>query len=144
MKRLLLATLVAIPFAVSANTAFKDCSMKAGKLEGKVELQKRARVSPVEAKAIALQGTTGGSIVNGGIETEDGCLVYSYHVKQANMKGQTEVLVDAGNGVILERENEGSFRTAMEKPIDKTKQLAGEAKEELTGKPSTNHAMTDK
>jgi uncharacterized membrane protein YkoI len=142
MKRLLIATLVALPFAVSANTAFKDCSMKAGKLESKVELQKHAKVTPEEAKQIALKGTTNGSIVKGGIETEDGCLVYSYHVKQSDTKGQTEVLVDAGNGVVLQRENEGAMRTAMEKPIDKTKELAGKAKEQMTGEPSTNHSMT--
>jgi hypothetical protein len=29
----------------------------------------------------------------------------------------------------------------MEKPVDKTKELAGKAKEEVTGKPSTNHSM---
>ena len=144
MKRMILALLVALPLAASANTAFKDCSMKAGKLTKKEDLMKMAKIGPEDAKAIALKSVNGQTIAKGGIETEEGCLVYSYHVKDAASKGQTEVIVDAGNGAVLERNHEGAFRTAMEKPVDKTKELAGHAKEDLTGKPSTNHATGDK
>jgi hypothetical protein len=73
------------------------------------------------------------------METEDGCLVYSYHVAKSD-KSSTEVFVDAGNGKVLGTESEGRIRTAMEKPIDKTKAIAGDVKEEVTGKPSTNQA----
>ena len=142
MKRLILAVLVALPLAASANVAFKDCSMKASKITKKSDLLQMAKVKPEEAKRIALGDNPGASIVKGGIETEDGCLVYSYHVKSSGDKGQTEVIVDAGNGIVLQREHEGPFRTAMEKPIDKTKELAGKAKEKLTDEPSTNHSMT--
>ncbi len=141
MKRLLLAVLVALPLAASANTAFKDCSMKAEKMTKKEDLQKMAKISPEDAKLAALKGVNGGSITKGGIETEEGCLVYSYHVKDPAAKGQTEVIVDAGNGLVLERSHEGAVRTAMEKPIDKTKELAGRAKEKVTDDPSTNHSM---
>ena len=143
MKRLIMAVLVALPFAASAATGdFKGkCSMKADKLTKKTELQKMAKVSPDEAKKIALGGAPGSSIVKGGIETEDGCLVYSYHVKAANTSGQTEVFVDAGNGMILKREQEGAMRAAAEKPVDKTKEIAGKTKEAVTGEPSTNQAM---
>ena len=140
MKRLIMAVLVALPLAASANGAFKDCSTKADKLVKKTELQKMAKISPDEAKKIALQGAPGASIVKGGIETEDGCLIYSYHVKDASAKGQTEVFVDAGNGMILKTEKESAVRAAAEKPIDKTKELAGKAKEKITGEPSTSQA----
>jgi len=141
MKRLIMAVLVALPLAVSANSAFKDCSMKAGKATKKTDLEQMAKVKPEEAKRIALGNNPGASIVKGGIETEEGCLVYSYHVKDASAKGQTEVIVDAGNGMVLERDHEGAMRTAMEKPVDKTKELAGKTKEKLTDDPSTNHSM---
>ena len=143
MKRLIMAVLVALPFAASAATGdFKGtCSMKADKLAKKADLEKLAKVKPDEAKKIALGGAPGASIVKGGIETEDGCLVYSYHVKDAAGKGQTEVFVDAGNGMILKKEHEGALRAAAEKPVDKTKELAGKTKEKLTGEPSTNQAM---
>ena len=143
MKRIIMAVLVALPFAASAATGtFKDsCSMKADKLTKKSELQKMAKISPEEAKKIALGNAPGASIVKGGIETEDGCLIYSYHVKKSGDKGQTEVFVDAGNGMVLGKEQEGAVRAAAEKPVDKTKEIAGKTKEAVTGKPSTNHAM---
>ena len=141
MKRIILAVLVALPLAASANGAFKDCSLKAGKMVKKADLEKMAKVKPDDAKAIALKDTNGSSIVKGGIETEEGCVIYSYHVKDAAGKGQTEVFVDAGNGTVLKKEHEGAARAALEKPVDKTKELAGEAKEKITGKPSTNQAM---
>ena len=140
MKRLLMAVLIALPLAASANGAFKDCSMKAAKTAKKADLEKMATIKPDEAKSIALKDHAGGSITKGGIETEDGCLIYSYHVAHAD-KSSTEVFIDAGNGKVLGTEKEGKLRTAMEKPVDKTKELAGKTKEKVTGEPSTNHAM---
>jgi len=144
MKRLLIAVLVSAPFAVSAATGtFKDtCSMKASKMTKKADLLAMAKIKPEEAKKIALDAAKATKVVKGGIETEDGCLIYSYHVKNAGDKGQTEVFVDAGNGKVLGQEKEGAVRAAMEKPVDKVKEVAGKTKEAVTGKPSTNQAVT--
>jgi hypothetical protein len=144
MRSLVIAVALAFPFAVSAappaSDAFKDCSMKASKMTPKKDLLKTATVKEAEAKRIALDSAGPGSkIVKGGIETEDGCLVYSYHVKDPAKKGQTEVFVDAGNGKILKQEMEGSMRAAAEKPVDKTKEVAATVKEKVTGEPSTSH-----
>ena len=144
MRSLVIAVALAFPFAVNAappaSAAFKDCSTKASKLTPKKDLLKTAPIKEAEAKRIAL-GTAGpgSKIVKGGIETEDGCLVYSYHVKDPAKKGQTEVFVDAGNGKVLKQEMEGSVRAAAEKPVDKTKQGAATVKEKVTGEPSTSH-----
>ncbi|MEO7742936.1 MAG: PepSY domain-containing protein [Usitatibacter sp.] len=140
MKRTLITLLLAAPFAVSAaNGTFKDtCSMKAAKTAKKADLEKMATVKHGAAKKIAQDTAGGGQVVKGGIETEDGCLIYSFHVKDP--KGQTEVFVDAGNGKVLGTEKEGKFRAAMEKPVDKVKEIAGATKEAVTGTPSTNQA----
>jgi hypothetical protein len=144
MKSLILATALAVPFALHAalpgSAAFKDCSMKASKTTSKAKLLKTATVKEAEAKQIAL-GTAGpgAKIAKGGIETEDGCLVYSYHVRAPGKSGQTEVFVDAGNGNVLKQEQEGAMRTAIEKPLDKTKEIGARAKESITGQPSTSH-----
>ena len=114
--------------------------MKASKMTKKADLMAMAKVKSDEAKKIALDTTKGSSIVKGGIETEDGCLVYSYHVKNASGKGQTEVFIDAGNGKVLKTEKEGALRAAVEKPVDKVKEVAGAAKEKVTGKPSTSQS----
>ena len=145
MKKLILAALVAAPFAVSAagpDKAFKDCSMKASKTAKKTDLLAMATVKEDAAKKAALATAgAGATIVKGGIETESGCLVYSYHVKDPAKSGQNEVFVDAGNGSILKQEHESALRAAAEKPVDKTKELAGKAKEKITGEPSTNQAV---
>jgi hypothetical protein len=149
MKRLIIAAALAVPFAVyaapPASSAFKDCSMKMtmkDKVSKKEELLKMAKVKEAEAKKIALStGPKDATIGKGGIEMEDGCLVYSYHVMAADKKTGTEVFVDAGNGNLLKMEKEGKVRTALEKPVDKTKELAGKAKEKITGEPSTNQAV---
>jgi uncharacterized membrane protein YkoI len=140
MKRLIIAALLAAPLAVSAAGEFKDCSTKASKTTKKSELQALAKVKPDEARKAAMTAAGGTTVVKGGLETEDGCLVYSYHVKDASGKGQTEVFVDAGNGKVLKTEKEGAVRAALEKPVDKTKELAGAAKEKTTGTPSTSHS----
>jgi uncharacterized membrane protein YkoI len=141
MKRILLALMLAAPIASIAADEFKNCSTKASKTAKKADLIAMAKVKPEEAKKIAMGDTKGATIVKGGIETEEGCLVYSYHVKDPAVKGQTEVFVDAGNGTVLKRDKEGAVRTALEKPIDKTKELAGKTKEKVTGEPSTNQAV---
>ena len=145
MNRLVIALAFALPFAAAhaappASEAFKNCSTKASKMTPKAELLKTAPVKEAEAKRIAL-GTAGpgSKIVKGGIETEDGCLVYSYHVKDPAKSGQTEVFVDAGNGNVLKQEQEGATRAVIEKPVDKTKEAAATVKEKVTGEPSTSH-----
>jgi hypothetical protein len=140
MKRTLITLLLAAPFAVSAaNGTFSEiCSMKASKTAKKADLEKMATVKHADAKKIASDYVNGGHVTKGGIETEDGCLIYSFHVKEG--KGQKEVFVDAGNGKVLGTESEGRFRAAMEKPVDKAKEIAGTTKEVVTGSPSTNQA----
>jgi uncharacterized membrane protein YkoI len=137
---MIIAALVAAPLAVSAAGEFKDCSTKAAKTAKKADLMAMAKVKSDEAKKIAMDAAKGTTVTKGGIETEEGCLVYSYHVKDASGKGATEVFVDAGNGKVLKTEKESAMRTALEKPVDKTKELAGAAKEKTTGTPSTSQS----
>ena len=147
MKRFILAALVAAPLAVAAagpDKSFANCSTKGEgmRLTKKSELQKQAKVSEADAKKAATSAIgEGATVVKGGIEVESNCLVYSYHVKAKGAKDQTEVFVDAGTGAILKQEHESAARAAAEKPVDKTKEVAGKTKEAVTGKPSTNQAM---
>jgi hypothetical protein len=144
MKLLILMAAFAMPFALQAappaSAAFKYCSTKAAKTTPKATLLQTATVKEDEAKRIAL-GTAGpgATIAKGGIETEDGCLVYSYHVRDPAKTGQTEVFVDAGTGVVLKQEQEGALRTTLEKPVDKTKEVAAKVKQNATGQASTSH-----
>jgi hypothetical protein len=42
---------------------------------------------------------------------------------------------------VLGTEKKARCAPALEKPVDKTKELAGKTKEAVTGEPSTNQAM---
>lgn len=147
MKSFIVAALVALPFAANAigpDKAFKDCTTKGEKMRmtKKSELLKQAKVKEADAKKAARDSIgADATVVKGGIEVESDCLVYSYHVKAKGAKDQTEVFVDAGDGAILKKEHESAARAALEKPVDKAKAMAGEAKEKTTHKPSTNQAM---
>ena len=146
MKRILLVAVLAAPLAaMAADGDLKGtCSMKAEKTAKKADLLKMAKVKEAKARKIAMAEVKGTKITKGGIETEDGCLVYSYHVAHAGDKGQTEVFIDAGNGKVLKTEKESALRRAVEKPVDVVKKAAGETKEAVTGKPSTNQGTGDK
>jgi uncharacterized membrane protein YkoI len=50
----------------------------------------------------------GAAITKGGLEVENGCLVYSYDVKVPGKSGFEEVIVDAGSGKVLKTEHENS------------------------------------
>ena len=132
MKRLIMAVLLAAPLAVSAAGAFKDCSTKASKMTKKADLMAMAKVKEDDAKKTAL-GTagSGATIVKGGLESEEGCLVYAYHVKDPAAKGQTEVFVDAGTGKVLKSEKEGMVKEKVEKVVDKTKEVAVKTKDKV-------------
>ena len=105
MKSVLALTLL-FPLATSA--ANLECSIKASKLIRQAEVTGMAKVSVDEAKKTALSAVNapGATINKGGLEVEDGCLVYSYDVKVPGKSGVEEVVIDAGSGKILKTEHE--------------------------------------
>ena len=120
MKSLIALTLP-VSFAASAENL--DCSIKASKMTKKTDMPGMAKVSVEDAKKTAL-GTvnaSGAAIAKGGLEVEDGCLVYSYDVKIPGKNGVEEVIIDAGSGKVLKTEHEGSVKEAAEKAVDKVK-----------------------
>ena len=106
MKSLLGVALLT-PFLASAATL--DCSTKASKMTSKGELTRMAKINEDAAKKTALDAvkTSGATVAKGGLEVEDGCLVYSYDVKVPGKVGVQEVIVDAGSGKVLAMEQEG-------------------------------------
>lgn len=64
-----------------------------------------AKISVTEATARA-QSEIQGKVLELALESEDGFLVYSVEIQTADKK-KYEVLVDAGNGKVLEVEDEG-------------------------------------
>jgi uncharacterized membrane protein YkoI len=68
------------------------------KLESESALQKLARIT-LEDAVRAAQGAAPGTVIESGIENEDGNVVYTVEMRSG--KSTTEVVVDAGNGKVL-------------------------------------------
>lgn len=117
----LFAVVLFLPVAASAATL--DCSIKASRTQKNSEMTTPAKVSVQDARKAALGAVTakGASITNGGLEVEDGCLVYSYDIKVPGKAGVEEVLIDAGTGKVLSIEHETAANEAAEKAVDKVK-----------------------
>jgi hypothetical protein len=142
MKRIILAVALAVPFVAAASDDL-NCSIKAKKLTAKHDLVAMAKISDADARKAALDkvGASGATITKGGIESEDGCLLYSFDVKTPGKKGIDEVIVDAGTGAILKTEHEsvvgetaGKAKQKLVNAKDAVKAESKEVKDEVTGR----------
>ena len=84
------------------------------------ELQKMAKVSKEDAEKSALGAVKAKDadkkITEGGLEVENGYLIYSFDVKVKGKKGIQEIIVDAGSGKVLNQAHESDAAEAKEKP----------------------------
>jgi uncharacterized membrane protein YkoI len=117
MKSLVLACLVAFALPVSAKHL--PCTVKAKRLDADIKLQAKVTEPEARAKAIEKVNVSGSTVKSGGLEVEDGCLVYTYDIKVPGRIGVQEVIIDAGNGTILAVEHEGPAKEAAEKAREK-------------------------
>jgi len=117
----LVALALLIPF--SAGAADLDCSTKASKLATKADMANMAKVSADAAKTAALSAVNakGAAITKGGLEVENGCLVYSYDIKVPGKSGIDEVIVDAGNAKVLKTEHESAIGETARKAMEGVK-----------------------
>jgi len=77
-------------------------------------LQKLAKIQSIEAKKLALKNANG-KIIEGGLELENGLLVYSYDIQMPD-KTITEVQINAKNGAVVVKKIEtGQQETAEAK-----------------------------
>jgi len=131
MKRAVLAIALVVPFAAAA--ADLNCSIKAKKTTPKAEYMKMAKVKDDAARKAALDkvAVAGSTISKGGLEVEEGCLVYTYDVKVPGKSGAEEVFVDAGTGSVLRVEHESAAKEATEKAGTKMKDAAVKTKDKV-------------
>lgn len=76
------------------------------KVETQVELQKEAKMTMVDARAMALRTVPGATIQAGEIEREGGKLIYSFDMKVASKSGIDEVNIDAMTGKLVGKQHE--------------------------------------
>jgi uncharacterized membrane protein YkoI len=103
-KAIFAAALLAFSVPAMAQKV-EGCSIKAWKTTTTSELYKQAKLTPDEAKKVALDMTSAADkkVTEAKLETEDGCMVYQVDILAAGKK--TEFMIDAGNGKILRQRN---------------------------------------
>jgi uncharacterized membrane protein YkoI len=90
-------------------SAAERCSIHPGKGMSRHQLSALAQVSKPEAEKTALAKVGGQekvSIVGAELESEHGCLIWTFDLRIAGRSGVQEVHIDAGNGNVLSVEHE--------------------------------------
>ena len=82
------------------------------------KLEANAKIPRADAEKIALAKAPGGTIKEGGIEEENGKLIYSFDIAVPGTKDITEVQVDAKNGEVVSVAKETPAQQAEEKKAD--------------------------
>jgi uncharacterized membrane protein YkoI len=74
---------------------------KEGEKATTAKLEAQAKITKAEAQKIALAKVPGGTIKEGGIEEENGKVLWSFDIATPGTKDNTEVQVDAMTGAVL-------------------------------------------
>src|SRR5437899_1430032 len=76
------------------------------KVETQTELQKEAKMTMADARALAERTNPQAKIQTGEIEREGGKLIYSFDMKTAGKSGIDEVNIDAMTGKLIANQHE--------------------------------------
>ena len=120
---LILCSLLATAGIALASPA--PCTIHPKKGASKADLKSLAKVSEDDARKTALaslKDPSKGTVKEAELESEHGCLVYSFDIAISGTSGIQEVQVDAGDGKVLSSEHESPKAEAAEKAKDKAAQ----------------------
>ena len=119
MNKVLLVVALQASFGVSA--ANLPCSIhpKAGIADA--DLPALARVTQADAESTALKAVNvaAASVSSSELESERGCLIYTFDIKLPGKTSIVEVAVDAGTGKLLSKVSEGPKAQATEAAADR-------------------------
>ncbi len=109
-----------LSFSPVANAAGLPCTIHPKNGSTDAELVKLAKVSRADAESAALKAVhvDSASVESGELESEDGCLIYSFDIQIPGEKSIVEIAVDAGTGNVLSKKYEGPKAQAAEKAAD--------------------------
>jgi uncharacterized membrane protein YkoI len=109
MRTTRFASLVAIAFATSAAVAGAQQAQQPhrhAKVETQAQLEKEAKITMGQARALATKTVPGAAIQAGEIERENGKLIYSFDMKTQGKTGIDEVNIDAMTGTVIGNQHE--------------------------------------
>ncbi|MEP6620928.1 MAG: PepSY domain-containing protein [bacterium] len=112
-----------VPFVLAlccALTLTAGAQSNKKKEESQAALQKEARMTMADARAMAMRTVPNATIQAGEIEREGGKLIYSFDMKVAGKSGIDEVNIDAMTSKLISKEHET--------PADEKKEAKADAK----------------
>ena len=117
----LMRTTALIPLALllAASVAGAQGTVHSRKAESQVDLQKEAKMTMVDARAMALREVPNSKVQAGEIEREGGKLIYSFDMKVTNKSGIDEVNIDAMTGKLVSKQHETPKDEKAEAKADK-------------------------
>jgi uncharacterized membrane protein YkoI len=92
--------------AAGAGAQQKSQPHHPAKVESQAALEKEAKITMADARALATKTVPNATIQAGEIEREGGKLIYSFDMKTAGKSGIDEVNVDAMTGAVLSNKHE--------------------------------------
>jgi uncharacterized membrane protein YkoI len=102
MRTLRIVPILALTLATAAGA--QQSTRKAH--ETQADLQKEAKMTMADARAMARREVPGATIASGEIEREGGKLIYSFDMKTAGKSGIDEVNIDAISGKLVSKQHE--------------------------------------
>lgn len=114
-KILLMSGLIAAATALPAWAA-ERCSIHPAKGMSDSQLSGLAKISQAEAEQIAIAQLKSEAVTSSSaeLESEHGCLIWSFDLHVAGKSGVQEIQVDAGNGKVLSVKHESVQQEATE------------------------------
>jgi uncharacterized membrane protein YkoI len=93
-------------FSAGAQQPAAQQPRRHAKVESQAALEKEAKITMADARALAKKTVPGATIQAGEIEREGGKLIYSFDMKTAGKSGIDEVNIDAMTGAVIANQHE--------------------------------------
>ena len=111
--------LVPLALVLAASAASAQATTHHKRVETQAQLQKEAKMTMADARAMALREVPNSKVEAGEIEREGGKLIYSFDMKVANRTGIDEVNIDAMTGKLVSKQHETPKDEKAEAKADK-------------------------
>jgi uncharacterized membrane protein YkoI len=123
-------TTALIPLALLLAASVAGAQGMSQKTETQAELQKEAKMTMADARAMAMREVPHAHVQAGEIEREGGKLIYSFDMKVAHKSGIDEVNIDAMTGKLVSKQHETPKAERAEAKVDakEARAVAKEAK----------------
>jgi hypothetical protein len=108
--------LVALMAPLGASAAAMPCTIhpKAGIADADLPALTKVTQAAAESTALKAVNVAAAQVSSSELESESGCLIYSFDIKVPGKTSIVEVAIDAGSGKVLSKKSEGPKAQAAE------------------------------